>query len=1591
MKEVLSGLRDCTGLTQDVQLKILRLLPSLLQNYAALITGELLATALHTCFLLLASKAGVISNTAAATLQQLVVSVFDKVQQEDEAHSDDFILDVPVEDGEISVQKSALDAYRLLHDLCLLIEGQKAEFLKRTSASPNFCLELVEAIFSSHAETVAHHPEQVHVLRLKLMPFMIRALSDRLPFSTTVRSMRLLPVVFGNMLGVLATECEMILSLLNHMLDPNASVLWKRVLCMEVLRSVHSVPALVRDIFTQFDAKDGKRNILQDQMSLMVHLASEKPAVIGLGQHSTVPATDQDEEGMDEMAALQAEGISGTIGIAMTLKSSTAPGISTRLSSMRVSCLEQLDKNDAPSIPPAYIYSLVLVCLNSFSEGIAKFLLPFTVPSDKGRRRARTGNDFSRDKDTEAEGIDTKPAMQRSSSSAALKKPTNPLSLENHVLFDQIKTSAAIVDACWPALLAAYSTYFHAALDSEYYRDLVRSFQKFTQVSGLLQLSTPRDAFLTSLGKNAVPVGSIGPPGNAMEAQDQERQSLESQPSTSEKGRSSVESGRASLNSRNLLCLRALLNLGIALGPVLGQAWKIVLGTLQQADLVINQIMSMRQRGHGSQNGGNGNDGNFLGDIGDQIGAVGGAAERVFESTSDLPDESYLDALNALCGLLRGIDFDEKIVRTPTNASLSTPASHKRGPSISSNFAVFTGDSKLNLFVIDKLSRLIQHNEFRLLENTKESSGWTLLTESLLKVASAQYFDATLRIRAARVLTELVNLTTSNGVPQENVEETRHRGLKALENQIFDLYPTGTGELTSPKGCEVEIHCILLESLHTALERYGETLTEGWLEVFSIIDSVFSKSTIKHGQAEHILEPRMAKVKGSKLVRTAFSSLQLICSDFLGALPQKSYSSLLPTISSFCTQQDEFNISLTSTTLFCNVSDHLWQGESVIQLDKEARKGNEQAASQQDFLSKSRLWLQLLLALVDSTTDERPEVRRGAIHSITRVLDTSGEQLSAESWIECHLSTFMAVFQRNQSKYVDAEKKGPADSEVISSWNETTIMILDSFPSVFAIGIDGVLEADGFSSLWQTFLSHADAILRRKCLNVSAATYTALAKLLSDIEQTGKKANHCAKSGWSLWNDRNPVDHRGLPRKAVDNQAALLAYARCLAALLPLLASEMSGQMMESTLHHLKLCIKRSSTTPYPGDIDSLTPLQDQVVECIKMLRADNPEAILHIIATFSSIATLAYDRDSSTIEAKGPTFVALSKTGIDLLSHYLVINRSTQELCSGGTLVNALKELAHSIHMKYSWEQQGKDPPLWKKATQATIAIVEAFIPALQKSQLSAQNASDFWKAVIDCLEGIILAPDDEASMTQQLFVDEDTEIQYFLKLYDLIIPTMGASDSFQDQDLGQILVWTLLRHSFIHEVHPDDLPLLETTNPSLNQLMSVKHIGRTNDLYPSSRAKMSYAVTDKLFDLVARRRNSPPSEVSAWKGLAISASPFFILRAGLILKAYVLDQPLRGRMPQPGSQRKELLYILRRLTELSSEPAAFSDASAVTSTEQTTDNDKKHLFMIYPLIVRALIVTKRDDELREALSRVLGAIGHGAGIQGPGNGLSM
>ena len=871
------------------------------------------------------------------------------------------MVDLTINDGVISLREGTLDAYKvccpgyfkdrlnsankvqLLNDICLLAEGRKPAFLPTVALSQNFGLELIGSTLTDYAETIANHPELLYICRSCIIPFVMRLISERSTFSATVRAIRLVPLFFGSLLLALASECEMMLSLLNHTLDPDNAVSWKRALCLELFRSIYSDSVLMRSLYSNFDEQREKRNIIGDHLATLVRLASEKPAVIGLGQRSTSSSHSRDSS--VEQATVQADGLIGSIGVTVTMTEPDSPGISTRWSTLRIPCIEQLDKSEAPTLPAAYIYSLALNCITSFSEGLAKFLLPFTIPSEaKGKRKSRASENsdqtdgFSQDDRAGANTARTQ--LLRSQSLRNRKSPINPLDLKSHELYGQICTSGHMVEQCWPALLATYSTFLNATLDSENYHVLVRSFQRFTQVAGLLDLSTPRDAFLTTLGKHSLPPNSlnalpIGPSKYLASAggsespiiADKEPNASSSSNFFSGRQRQQTDPASMTISTRNLLCLRALLNLGIALVPLLQKSWLIILETLQHADIILFHSETTRRQTstYVKQNLGSTSaidDSNDPGEHAIEIAAAKTAATRMFESTSDLPDAAFMDILRCLFSLVRNIqthlaEYLEVIDEDPPSPRLIV-GKHRKLPWLPHGSNDGASTVQGNLFVLSRLGEIINCNISRLQRHEPKENGWDIITEMLVNSLSFKGFSTEVRIEAAGNLNRLalaVAKLQDHGAEGER-DEIRKRGLIALFKGISSLYKEDRSGSKMTHSCDDEIHRSSLETLRSILEHCGDSLGLGWDQVFAIISSVFVKSVsgdhVSHDDDDDDDEDDDGyNPRSSRLLQSSFGSLQLICSDFLMSVPHSCLLTLLDTLYAFSCQEQDLNVSLT--------------------------------------------------------------------------------------------------------------------------------------------------------------------------------------------------------------------------------------------------------------------------------------------------------------------------------------------------------------------------------------------------------------------------------------------------------------------------------------------------------------------------------------------------------------------------------------------------------------------------------------------------------------------------------------------------------
>ena len=828
------------------------------------------------------------------------------------------------------------------------MEGENPHFLHVRNIARIFGLELLEAILTDHWGVFLSHPEQTDVLQSRIITLVEKALSEQSDFPSTVRAMRLVSIVMRRHVAVLTLECESILRTLLHLLEPY-SASWRRVLSMEVWKGIYAEPGLLEDFYARFDGQEGREHIVHEHLTALARISAERPDVIGLGEQSRVFPTDgASKDQLNEQAVMEAGGLAGMIGGVISSNNEELQGISLQWCSPRVPCIDQLDKTDPPAIPDAYIYSLTLMCMSSLSDGLAKLILPLTIPNNGRKQKRSKGNDDegspSRRSDVpQHKAVEEKRSSGKYSSRRAAA-PINPLTLRQHPSYEKVKSAAAMLDECWPAVLATCSTFLYATLDHTFFHSLVRCFQKISHVAGLLRLEIPRDAFLTTLSKSAVPPHKSlfrapttplaqGPKGGNRKSDVKDAwPALTPVPQTpmtpSDEAREPVMNLTTSaLNTRNLLCLRALLNLGIALGPVLGNAWPTILETWQQADFTLHtsfrDVKSQKSETGLGPTTQTSNQGDGLSsEVESEIAAVDAAASRLLESTAELSYEAFVDVLHAL-GKLLGFASQSNNNAASLLSSPKTipplPSPTNSSQKIYSNYGDTASQMQLAHFFLRTIAELARINLSRLTGREPDVSGWALLTGQLNSLTCSRWCNASIRLRSAEVLNTLVKeaAISVTGESKDLCNSVVVRSIETLHAEIYRLTEDVEDRSGSTVKADIEIHKLALDSLTIILENCGEALVAGWETVFEIINSIFNMaSAAPEDETRGVATSRLnampsSTLKASKLIRPAFTSLQLICSDFLSSIPNSCILVLIDTLSRYCSQYDDLNISLT--------------------------------------------------------------------------------------------------------------------------------------------------------------------------------------------------------------------------------------------------------------------------------------------------------------------------------------------------------------------------------------------------------------------------------------------------------------------------------------------------------------------------------------------------------------------------------------------------------------------------------------------------------------------------------------------------------
>ncbi|EJT47942.1 hypothetical protein A1Q1_03177 [Trichosporon asahii var. asahii CBS 2479] len=1232
---VLQTLGAVSGQAVDIQLKILQTLLSML-TYCTDMHGETLGTALLLCFKLQDSRVSVVSSTAAATLRQAIMVVFDRVSVEDDPTETLTLPSDPPE--EVQVTPAVKDAYYILSDLCVLTaaapsasglslwtssEKEKPVMLKLQSLQRTFGLELIESILSGYEGVVKKHPELVHLLRHSLHPLIIRLQGEKPSFPVALRICRLLYVLVRSYADQLSAEVETYLLTLIRLGagDPDEEkppakkdtvAPWMHVLALEILRGICGDPALLRNIWTQYD-KAGGTKLFAKLVSALGHLVNEKPALLGVGtqMHGLgVPASSSEHVNsgyLDMGIGIVASAATlGASAVSSAMSGPTAVGLGAH-SGVKQRLIEQHDKAEPPAFPETYVYLLAVQSLCAIAESIF-----MGIGSEETR-----------------------------------------------------ETSKGLAESAWPALLAALSYSIATDLSDQLFVEVLAALQDFTVACGTLDLSTPRDAFLQTLARCAVPPTVV----SAMQTY------MDSPPKASLTVESLVSgpTGPPSLSERNLACLRSLIGVTQLLAGSMGPGWHDVLETLQNANYLLNASRAPRRPNVQSPVSPSKSPSleptapkpDMLQDLDAE--SIQGAVNELFENTRDLDDAAFTVFVTALCQLSAEVIG----MGNPSAQTLPRPSAEPRrrtsGISIGSS-----SKSSERSFGLAKLRSVATLNVNRLVQSPPEV-GWGVVTQHLVAVARHTTAPSPIRVQASDTLAEFLQLSLRTAC------EAR------VQHQIFDVLAkvVDVAPVSNTVATDYDVRSTGYETLNHILQSSGHSLEVGWPTIFDMLNYVCKRP-----------EDAQPHKGDAALVRIAFPSLTLICTDFLSSLDADAMRQCIVCLGYFGRQTDDVNISLNAIGLLWNVSDAV-QGDS------------------------KELWLYLLTELLALARDQRLEVRSSAMQTLFRCVELYGSSLSSELWDKVFAQVVFPLMEAMRG-------------------DESQVLALTSVGNIFGQFLPQIMALPDAKGVYQHLLD----LLVKSWTSEPRKCGTAAVRVLERVLSVAEKGSPLLPPSWDTFValGRALKDPHEDPYTQ-DNLVVLVKVASLLHAKL-----QWDDDKLKEFSNILRSLVTYSKSPDYRPDVDVMSPLQKDVAELV----ASSQLGAHLVLCDLAEFASLAY------VGSGNPklSYVALSKFAMPKIFDVFAPVSSDKSLYEDETVEAILKAFSLPIKLKYDCppaSKYGSDEPLWRTAMRTFVGVLSHVVKGLD-GELSEERYDAIWGTIMDVFSGVLLAdsgeeplPDDE------------------------------------------------------------------------------------------------------------------------------------------------------------------------------------------------------------------------------------------------------
>ncbi|KAJ3303338.1 hypothetical protein HDV03_003987 [Kappamyces sp. JEL0829] len=1431
----LSG-SDASLAVQEVQFKILQMLLPFCTNYkeglsrdlTTVVYGDLMASALLLCHRYSTdTKQPILANTASATFRQLVLHVFERL--EEAVHpkrasangrssvaapaapsTADDAKDLGVGGGTSYVSFYEADVHALFQDLCRMLNGEPGTFLKTAQVmQKTVILELIETILASTPGLFlkAGYGSLLSMVKERICPGVIKLISEKTEFPLMVRLTRTVKTITRHCTASLPLECEVFLSLFCKILANPQYQPWQRILILECFRGLLQDWAIHRSFFETYDRADHAVNVYSFIVAAVCDTIFEAKQY--LQYYSPGPASSP----------------SLTAGEDWALGAGTA--------SMRIQCLDQLEKADPPSFPDAYPIYLAFqsLCL------VVEQQYDFIVPSINAN--------------------------------------------ENNV-GNEVLLAIEMAKASVPSVYFALCVLATSSVDDDIFAKTLAIMTKASQVVGLLGLVPYRDAFLGCLCKIAVsPQLPSGSEFAKVPPKDIDQFVLAS---------TATFKLVACMTDRHLQFLGCLLQIGESLVDVMdSKTWFAILDTLALAEGLVSPKGQFRrlESSSGLETGSlkparlkSLPDVPFMEayiakfqvqgiDYQHQNAEYGNMAKQLYDSTAKMKPRPFMEFIRALCRLAH---------ETLVSANTTTAVAKEK-----------VQDEKS--YAVTKLQEVFGMNIKRFVGD--DSTLFDLVSGQLVNLAHLPACPGVVRTQACAVYGDL--LITASQEPEfasdENVElrlVESIRALMAFEGKQGDVMVPENDTSLAKLPFLIEVRKQGLEIMYKLLQISGQSITAGWLSILEIVFLVVQSGQKRRDVASPIAvstpadsqqdgTPSISRAAG--LIRVAFPSVQLICTDFMSSLSPMGLSRMIQTVSAIGTIAEDLNISLTSVGLLWSLCDFILTKRQQLEKSgsvdgisprpSQTSKGSlldlSLLSAPVTLTSMDTLWMYLLRNLSELCSDYRPEVRNSANQTLFRTISTNGQRLNLDAWDLCISQVLFPLLER-------IKNSAPKSSDD-KLWDETKILTLNGITRSLVDFLHVLVDLDDrFNEDWIVFLNY----IKSTCLESSQEVATAALKSFktlvlcaskedlppkvvvrvvplwrmcfevwfdigkSIVAKTDEKqallsgaTEYSANTGFVWSNGETPCLLQG-----PFSQETLGLYFGLIFDIQPVIKPvftkldfvEISRMLQALLLYHSKTPPNATITkirSDAVNDIDTMTSCQTQFLDMLTGKLAidfagevkDEVALLLSDAVVYPFIPFYSLDPDEllyNSPTCKKHTYMAIAKKALTLLVGHFG-KYPGLDMMRSGSLQHAMKTLSIPIEYKFGCPAtSSRDPvPLWRAATSTMMTVasesiqtLEAIPDLLQQTELQEPVLAAVYDSLLFPFERLLLSSSasPHSTMSDQFLDDEKFELTALHMFHTQVLPLFGRQET-DDSLLCRAI--TLLVRVCSYDVLPDRTPL--------------------------------------------------------------------------------------------------------------------------------------------------------------------------------------